>query len=55
MDEPINILDYTSHFEMLEMMLNDTNEILRFILSILIFFVIVLLCRYTYKFFKIFF
>lgn len=47
--------DYTSYLQDLVMKLNESNDILKFILCFLIIFAICLVCRFAYKHFNQFF
>lgn len=53
------VLDYTPLLEDLQSLVNSgnamTGEYLRYILGVLLFFVIVVICHYGYKFLKLFF
>lgn len=50
-----SVPDYTSNLQDLSMKLNESNDILKFILCFLIIFTIILVCRFAYKHFNQFF
>ena len=50
-----DVIDYSIYFQEIISVLNDSNELLQAILSIIIIVIIIILCHYTYKFFNMFF
>lgn len=54
-NEVLQQVDYTDFINQIITAINDTNQILRAILSIFIVVIIICLCRYAYKLFNIFF
>lgn len=51
----LEVIDYTEQISALIDRLNGIDELLKGIASLLIVFLIILLCHYVYKFFKMFF
>lgn len=50
-----NQIDYSSELGQILSAITDTNNILRYIACIIFFFVIVIVCRFAYKHFNLFF
>lgn len=53
--EVVEIIDYTESLNLVNGQLSTLNELMQYLAGFGLFFVVVLLCYFVYKFFRIFF